>query len=540
MADVQTSDAPSPGEQAAPVKVFINYRREDAEEAAVRLYERLSSILGAENVYLDLKSIPAGTDFMAQIKAEGAKGSVFLALIGRRWLASLEERDPLRPGDAPDYVQLELELALNKWPGEVIPVLVGGAAMPPRVKLPKTIRRLASINASALRPLSFDSDVDTLVSNLATAQPSAEVQEQPAPATEPLESSGASAGPRPPDPTVVPAGSGSPAPSVAPPGPEPPVPTVAAPEDAHYEAVLDYMIREGSVVPVLGAGVRGSIPDAEQLAAHLAQTFRIALASEDLAEVAQQVEVTVGPAFLEKAILEALTPQPDPNAVHRFLASFPRRLREMGGEERYQMIVTANYDSALEQAFEEAGEDYDLAVFLAAGTDGGETNRGRFLHVRAEGGEPEPVGDPSGYRGFKISRFDELARTLIVKIHGSAEGGEGGVRWDGNYVLTEDQYIDYLVNDQIVRLIPFQILNKLKKSHCLFLGYAIRDWSRRVFLKRVWGGDPLRNSSWAVERAPDQVEKDAWKALQVELFRLAPDVYVGELEARIASRTRHA
>lgn len=529
MADVQTSDAGSPsepralGEQAAPVKVFISYRREDAEEAAVRLYERLSSSLGADNVYFDLKSIPAGTDFMAQIRAEGAKGSVFLALIGRRWLASLEERDPLRPGDAPDYVQLELKLALNKWPGEVIPVLVGGAAMPPRVKLPKTIRRLASINASALRPLSFDSDVDALISNLATAQPSTEVHEQPSPGIEPLESAGAPAGPQPPEPTVAPPGSGS------------PVSTVAPPEDAHYEAILDYMIREGSVVPVLGAGVRGSIPDAEQLAAHLARTFRIALASEDLAEVAQQVEVTVGPAFLEKAVLEALTPQPDPDAVHRFLASFPRRLREMGCEERYQMIVTANYDSALEQAFEEAGEDYDLAVFLAAGTDGGGTNRGRFLHVRAEQGEPEPIGDPSGYRGFKISRFDELARTLIVKIQGSAEGGEGAVRWDGNYVLTEDQYIDYLVNDQIIRLIPYQILNKLKKSHCLFLGYAIRDWSRRVFLKRVWQGEPLRNSSWAIERAPDHVEKDAWRALQVELLRLAPDAYVGELEARMRS-----
>jgi hypothetical protein len=520
MAEVQTSDERSSGksptldDQAAPVKVFINYRREDAEEAAVRLYERLSARLGADNVYLDLKSIPAGADFIAQIRAEGTKGSVFLALIGRRWLASLEERDPLRPGDAPDYVQLELELALNKWPGEAIPVLVGGATMPPRVKLPKMIRRLASLNASVLRPLSFDSDVDTLISNIAAPQRSTEVHEQQPP------------GPGPAEPTV------------APPGPGPAEPTVAPPDDDHYEMVLNYMIDGGSVVPVLGAGVRGSIPDAEQLAAHLARTSRIALESEDLAEVAQRVEVTVGPAFLEKAILEALTPHPDPDAVHRFLASFPRRLREMGLPERYQMIVTANYDSTLEQAFEEAGEDYDLAVFLAAGTDRGGANRGRFLHVRAEQGEPEPIGDPSGYRGFKIGRFDELARTLIVKIHGSAEGGEGEVRWDGNYVLTEDQYIDYLVNDQIIRLVPYQILNKLTRSHCLFVGYAIRDWSRRVFLKRVWQGGLLRNSSWAIERAPDHVEKDAWKALQVELLGRAPDAYVGELEARMGSRAK--
>ena len=312
MAEVQTSEGRSPGESpppdehAPPVKVFINYRREDAEEAAVRLYERLVSRLGPGNVYLDLKSIPAGTEFMTQIKAEGAKGSVFLALIGRRWLASLEERDPLRPGDAPDYVQLELELALNKWPGEVIPVLVGGAAMPPRVKLPKTIRRLASINASALHPLSFDSDVDTLVSNIAAPHSSTEVDEQQpplppppeptvaAPVPAPSDAAVAAPGPEPPEPAVAPPPPAPAEPAVAPPGPPPPEGTVAPPDDAHYEEVLNYMVDGGSVVPVLGAGICGSIADAEQLAARLARTFRIALASEDLAEMAQQVEVTVG------------------------------------------------------------------------------------------------------------------------------------------------------------------------------------------------------------------------------------------------------
>ena len=62
-------------------------------------------------MYLDLKSNRAGTDFLARIKGKGAKGSAFLALIGRRWLTGLEQRAPLRPGDATDYVELELELA---------------------------------------------------------------------------------------------------------------------------------------------------------------------------------------------------------------------------------------------------------------------------------------------------------------------------------------------------------------------------------------------------------------------------------------------
>jgi len=517
MAEAQTSCSNSPAAPTAldqppatPPKVFINYRRDETEEAAVRLYERLASRFGAENVYLDVKSNRAGTDFLARIKDEGAKGSAFLALIGPRWLASLERRAPLRPGDATDYVELELELALNKWPGQVIPVLVGGATMPDPAKLPRTIRRLASVNAAPLRPLTFDGDLDALIAELGKAERVSEAAHE-------------THAPEPASARRVPLAS-----------------TAGSPDEAHCDTVLNYMIEQGSVVPVLGTGVLGSTPDAEQLAAHLARTFELTMESGDLAEVAQRVEVAVGPAFLEKAILQALTPSPDPQIVHRFLASFPRRLREMGLPERYQMIVTASYDSALEQAFEDEGEDYDLAVFLAAGTDGGPANRGRFLHVRSEQGEPEVIGDPSRYRGFQIDRFDELARTLIVKIHGAAEGGEGEVRWDGNYVLTEDQYIDYLVNDQIVRLVPYQILNKLTRSHCLFLGYAIREWSRRVFLKRVWPGGPLRNTSWAVERTPDHVEKDAWKALQVELIGLAPDEYIGNLDARMSSHAARA
>src|ERR1700683_5622691 len=98
MADLQTGrgdpsdERPGRDERVAtPLKVFISYRRDDTEEAAVRLYERLAPRLGDENVYLDVKAHRAGTAFLARIKGEGAKGSAFLALIVRRWLTRLEQ-----------------------------------------------------------------------------------------------------------------------------------------------------------------------------------------------------------------------------------------------------------------------------------------------------------------------------------------------------------------------------------------------------------------------------------------------------------------
>jgi hypothetical protein len=510
-------------------KVFINYRHDDAEEAAVRLYERLAAEFGDDNVFLDAKTLGVGTKWLEQIKAHGDRGGAFLALIGSQWLADLEQRKQLTARDPQDYVMLELELALHRWRGKVIPVLLGRTRMPAAVKLPKPIRALAALQATCLRALSFEEDVAELIEQIRAAP----VEQQAPPDGETAREravASATAGARHDRRQADDQGSPTEARSES--------AALAAPDEAHYALVVSKMVDQGSVVPVLGSGVCGALPDADQLAAHLSQQFRLGLDSPDLAEVAQRVAVSEGFSFLDKAMFEALSPGPEPQDVHRFLARFPARLREAGAAERYQMIVTMNYDSALEQAFDEQGEEYDLAVFLATGTDSAGTNKGKFLHVPWQD-EPRVVSEPATYRDLGIDRFDDLERTLIVKVNGAAEGGEGDYRWDGNYVLTEDQYIDYLATDQIVRLVPNQILNKLTDSHCLFLGYALREWSLRVFLKRVWQGRPLANRSWAIERQPDAWECDCWKALNVEMHAASADDYANALDA-LMTRSRAA
>jgi hypothetical protein len=501
-----------------PLKVFINYRHEDTEETAARLYGALEAHFGAENVFLDGKTLAAGAEWLEAIKQAGASGSAFLALIGRTWLASLKERERHTAGGPQDYVALELELALGRWPGKVIPVLVGRATMPDVLKLPKPIKALAGIQAIQLRPFSFDEDTERLIATL-EAIPREQDHDRGSHRDAQLPAAGDGGGAGAADGRGTYSISSERA-------------AIPVPDAAHYESVLACMIGEASVVPILGSGVHGSLPDAAQLAAHLAQRFGLGSQSLDLAEVAQRIRVARGRSFLDKAMLKALTPQPEPTATQLFLARLPARLDELGLAKSYQMIVTTNYDSALEQAFAAAKEPYDLAVFLANGTDARGTNRGKFLHVPWKG-EPEVIHEPSTYHDFPIDGDDALERTVIVKINGAAEGGEGNYRWDGSYVLTEDQYIDYLVTDEIVRVIPHQILNKLVGSNCLFLGYPMREWSLRVLLKRVWQGMALENKSWAIEREPDALEKSLWNAIEVELLASAPDDYANELDARM-------
>jgi hypothetical protein len=120
--------------------------------------------------------------------------------------------------------------------------------------------------------------------------------------------------------------------------------------------------------------------------------------------------------------------------------------------------------------------------------------------------EPELISVPNRYSGFPIDDFGELERSVIVKIHGGVSGGTEAERWKEAFVVTEDHYIDYLSGAPIESLVPVQILAKLTESHCLFLGYGMRDWNLRVFLKRIWKGEPVGSKSWAIERERDVLE----------------------------------
>jgi hypothetical protein len=82
--------------------------------------------------------------------------------------------------------------------------------------------------------------------------------------------------------------------------------------------------------------------------------------------------------------------------------------------------------------------------------------------------------------------------------------------------------------------VPIQILDKLTGSRCLFMGYPLRSWNARVFLRRIWRGQPISESSWAVEPEPDPLEKAAWSVIgHVELLAAPLPEYVRSLRAAL-------
>ena len=84
-----------------PVKIFINYRRDDLIGTAGRLHDRLAQTFGRKNLFMDVDHIPAGVDFVDYLHSQVAACDVFLAVIGPNWLDAKDD-DGRRRFDNPD------------------------------------------------------------------------------------------------------------------------------------------------------------------------------------------------------------------------------------------------------------------------------------------------------------------------------------------------------------------------------------------------------------------------------------------------------
>ena len=286
--------------------------------------------------------------------------------------------------------------------------------------------------------------------------------------------------------------------------------------DRDADAEIVKAIAAGRVVPVLG------LDGGADLASHLAAAFGYPSGRPlDLARVSQYVATMngSGPLYdeLHQRFEEAVEPQP----VHRFLAALPKLLRERGAP--HQLIVSTRYDLALERAFEEAGEEVDVVTYVASGPA-----RGKFWH-RAPGEEPCAIDVPNTY----ATELSLERRTVLLKLHGAVDPFPER-EWE-SFVITEDDYIDYLGRSDVASSVPVALAARLRRSHFLFIGYEMVDWNLRLVMHRVWGDRPVAYRSWAVDPAPTPLETAFWRRFEIDVLDVEPDAYVELLARRLES-----
>jgi DNA-binding SARP family transcriptional activator len=286
----------------------------------------------------------------------------------------------------------------------------------------------------------------------------------------------------------------------------------AAPPDEEAEIVKALLA--GRVVPVLGLDGSGD------LAAHLASAFDVPDDKPvDLARISQYIATMKGSGPLYDELHARFEAAVEPGPLHRFLAQLPALLRERAAP--HQLIVSTNYDLALERAFEEAGEELDIVAYVAVGP-----RRGHFWH-RPPGEPPRPIDVPNTY----ATELSLERRTILLKLHGAVDLLPER-EWE-SFVITEDDYIDYLGHSELTSVVPVSLAAKLRRSHFLFLGYEMADWNLRLILNRIWGEQPVAYRSWAVQNAPSPLAQAFWRRYDVAALDVDPHAYVELLERRL-------
>lgn len=241
-------------------------------------------------------------------------------------------------------------------------------------------------------------------------------------------------------------------------------------------------IWSGECTPFLGAGACADVlPLGKDIAYQWAGEHGYPMEdSGDLARVSQYMTLKYDAIMPRGEIVDIIkaSPGPDfsnPDEPHDFLATLPLPL-----------YMTTNYD------------DFML----------------RALRKRHK----EPIRELCRWnKGIKNypSQFDNEAgftptvdKPVVFHLHGHQEEPE-------SMVLTEDDYLDFLVNtsgDQ--KIVPPRVQQALTGASLLFIGYSLSDWSFRVLYRGLVAnkGRNSRYVSVTVQLPPPPAGEEAEKA----------------------------
>ncbi len=279
-------------------------------------------------------------------------------------------------------------------------------------------------------------------------------------------------------------------------------------------------LKEGNIIPFLGAGAplyarnpkqkpwfqkqQGReeeifcLPTAGELADYLALRTSLPDGEKgELTKMAQYFEAVSGRLPLCKRLREIFSHEQPPTPLHDFLASVDKPL----------LIVTTNYDDMMERAYDDLiqrtykDKPYDVVVHV--------TDQAKVLWWPHGKQEPQEV--------LAEDLLIDLANvSVIYKMHGAIDRRKDQV---GHYVITEDDYIEFLTRMTRRSVIPAIFAEPFQSRPFLFLGYGLYDWNLRVILNRIqeFRGHP-KFRSWAIETLIKPVERKLWEARGVDVY----------------------
>ena len=292
-----------------------------------------------------------------------------------------------------------------------------------------------------------------------------------------------------------------------------------------YPEIYDKLVK-GRIIPFLGAGAPlynrnprvtpwlertpGNekvchLPTAGELADYLATRTGLPESEKgELTKMAQYYEFQEGREPLRERLRDIFSYEQPPTPLHEFLAGMPAPL----------LIVTTNYDDLMERAYRQLHKPCDVVVHL--------TDQEMVLWWPHDGTEPKSVL-------AEDLLIDLESVSVVYKMHGAIDRRADEI---GHYVITEDDYIQFLTRMTRRTVIPNIFARPFQKRPFLFLGYGLYDWNLRVILNRIqeYRGHPAFKS-YAIETLSKPVERRLWGERGVNVYDgLTLETFLAELK----------
>jgi SIR2-like domain len=216
------------------------------------------------------------------------------------------------------------------------------------------------------------------------------------------------------------------------------------------------------------------------------------------------VQVQASREMLESKLHQAFDVTAEPGSLHKRLAAI----------ENIPLYITTNYDDLLERAL--APRDPHILV--------DRVDKG--LIIKMKNGGPELIDRTGGDLRNRLTNPETGKPTapILFKMHGSVDRKD---RINDSYLITEEDYVDYLGRDQ-GHYVPPYIEELMRRKNFLFLGYSLEDWNVRVILRKLLesmpsGAGDTRGEKvrfWAIVRGLSEAEQKVWQSQNLNVYQM--------------------
>jgi hypothetical protein len=290
---------------------------------------------------------------------------------------------------------------------------------------------------------------------------------------------------------------------------------------ANYDAAdASYRAAESELADAAAAAALGALPGAAQgeVGATILAAIKPILAKHfggpGLALVASYfVQVQGSREMLESKLHRAFNVTAEPGVLQKRLAAI----------DAIPLYVTTNYDDLIERALEPR-QPHIVVDCLSKG-----------LTVETRNGAAEVIDRIGGDLRNLLTNPETGQPTapILFKMHGSVDRANPA---KDSYLITEEDYVDYLGRDQ-GRYVPPYIEELMRKKSFLFLGYSLEDWNVRVILRKLLDSMPSRAGDgrdqrgrfWAIVRGLSEAEQKVWQSQNLNVYEMDLVVFAERL-----------